>query len=383
MHTQQVSDVKTVESGHLEQLRLIAFYLPQYHPIPENDAWWGKGFTEWTNVTKAKPLFKGHYQPHLPADLGFSDLRLPEVRQAQADLAREHGIYGFCYYHYWFNGRRILERPFNEVLESGKPDFPFCLCWANENWTRVWDGQDKQLLLEQKYSEEDDRLHIRSLVDAFRDKRYIRIDGKPVFLVYRTAKMTNPLQTASIWREEARKLGIGEIFLCRVESFSGDGMNLDPAQIGFDAAVEFQPDGRYVAAPLYKHRFWHILRKFGLSSMVYEQNNVFSYPEFVENNITLKNDPTYKFFPCVTPQWDNSARRKTGATIFKDSTPELYEKWLKFTIEKFIPNSPQENLVFINAWNEWGEGNHLEPCQRWGKSYLEATKRAIMAVKQA
>lgn len=382
MH-KQGSDIKTVQSGYLEQLRLIAFYLPQYHPIPENDAWWGKGFTEWTNVTKAKSLFPGHNQPHLPADLGFYDLRLPEARQAQADLAREYGIYGFCYYHYWFNGRRILEHPFKEVLESGKPDFPFCLCWANENWTRVWDGQDKQLLLEQKYSEEDDRLHIRSLVDAFRDKRYIRIDGKPVFLVYRTTKMPNPLKTASIWREEARKLGIGEIFLCRVESFSGDFMNLDPAQIGFDAAVEFQPDGRYFGVPLYKNHLWRLVRKFGLSSMAYEHNNIVSYPELVENNITRKNNPPYDFFPCVTPQWDNSARRKTGATILKDSTPELYEKWLKFAIEKFRSSSPEKKLIFINAWNEWGEGNHLEPCQRWGLSYLEATRRAVMAVHKA
>ncbi|MDJ0634982.1 MAG: glycoside hydrolase family 99-like domain-containing protein [Xenococcaceae cyanobacterium MO_188.B29] len=183
-------------------IKAIAFYLPQYHPIPENDKWWGKGFTEWTSVAKAKPLFKDHYQPHLPADLGFYDLRLPEVRQAQADLAREYGIYGFCYYHYWFNGKRLLERPFNEVLESGKPDFPFCLCWANENWTRRWDGQDREILIEQKYSVVDDREHIKSLISAFKDPRYIKIDGKPLFLIYRVNSLPDPSLTQKIWREE-------------------------------------------------------------------------------------------------------------------------------------------------------------------------------------
>ena len=197
-------------------IRLIAFYLPQFHPIPENDEWWGKGFTEWTNVVRARPLFPGHYQPHIPADLGFYDLRLPEARQAQADLAREYGIGGFCYYHYWFNGRRLLSQPLDKVLASGKPDFPFCLCWANEDWTRAWDGRDKTILMRQQYCEEDDRQHIRWLVNVFRDKRYIRIGDKPIFLVYRATRIPDPLKTTSIWREEARKMGIGEIFLCRV-----------------------------------------------------------------------------------------------------------------------------------------------------------------------
>jgi hypothetical protein len=192
-------------------VRLIAFYLPQFHPIPENDDWWGKGFTEWRNVVQAKPLFPGHYQPHLPADLGFYDLRVPETRQAQADLAREYGIHGFCYYHYWFKGRRLLERPFNEVLTSGQPDFPFCLCWANESWTRAWDGQSGVILMKQEYSEEDDYQHIRWLSNVFRDKRYIRYEGKPLFLVYRVRDLPNPLQTTEIWRNEARRAGIGEL----------------------------------------------------------------------------------------------------------------------------------------------------------------------------
>jgi lipopolysaccharide biosynthesis protein len=355
-------------------VRAIAFYLPQYHPIPENDEWWGKGFTEWTNVTKAKPLFPDHYQPHLPADLGFYDLRLPEVRQAQADLAREYGIYGFCYYHYWFNGKRLLERPFNEVLATGKPDFPFCLCWANENWTRRWDGQEKNILMQQIYTEEDDRLHIRELAKAFHDPRYIRVDGKPLFLVYRATKIPNPLKTTQIWREEALKLGIGEIFLSRVESFPDE--HTDPKLIGFDAAVEFQPDWGNRGKPLQSRKRWDIARRLGLAHQVYADNKIYDYKAVIESMLS-KPKPAYLRFPCITPSWDNTPRRQTDATILKDSTPELYEYWLKTTIGNNLSDTQNSKLIFINAWNEWAEGNHLEPCQKWGRAYLEATRRAL------
>ncbi|MDH6058050.1 glycoside hydrolase family 99-like domain-containing protein [Umezakia ovalisporum] len=352
-------------------IRAIAFYLPQYHPIPENDEWWGKGFTEWTNVTKAKPLFKDHYQPHLPADLGFYDLRLPETRQGQADLAREYGIHGFCYYHYWFNGKRLLERPFNEVLESGKPDFPFCLCWANENWTRRWDGQDQEILAEQVYGEESDRLHMQWLVKAFQDPRYIRIDGKPLFLVYRTTKIPNPKQTTEIWREEARRLGVGELFLCRVESFAHE--HQDPTAVGFDAAVEFQPDWSNLPSPV-QGRLRRWLKRLKLIKA--NQPNYYDYSQMVERMLQ-KPSPGYLRFPCVTPSWDNTARRKQGATIFHGSTPEKYELWLRSVLQETVTNPSQKGIVFINAWNEWAEGNHLEPCQRWGHGYLEATRRAL------
>lgn len=340
-------------------IRLIAFYLPQYHPIPENNEWWGLGFTEWTNVTKAQPLFDGHYQPHLPADLGYYDLRLPETRQAQADLAKAHGIYGFCYYHYWFNGKQLLERPFSEVLASGQPDFPFCLCWANENWTRAWDGLDRHVLIEQKYGPEDDRQHIRWLASAFRDKRYIRIDDKPLFLVYRISKFPNPLRTANIWREEAQKMGLGDLYLCTVESLLDD--RVDPTRIGFDAAVEFQPDWLNLGSPL---------------QQTDQNNRIYDYPSLVERMLQ-RTEIAYKRFPCVTPGWDNTARRIKDAIIFKDSTPEQYQAWLEAVIKKFKPASPSENLVFINAWNEWAEGAHLEPCQKWGRAYLVATQKAL------
>lgn len=361
-------------------IRLIAFYLPQFHPIPENDEWWGRGFTDWTNVVRARPLFPGHYQPHIPADLGFYDLRLPEARQAQADLAREYGVYGFCYYHYWFNGKRLLESPLDKVLASGRPNFPFCLCWANEDWTRVWDGRDKSVLIEQRYCPEDDRQHIRWLVNVFRDERYIRTEDKPVFLVYRATRIPDPLKTTSIWREEARKMGVGEIFLCRVESFHDE--HDDPTKIGFDAAVEFQPDWINLGIPLRRRTFWHWARKLGLSSRAYQDNLIYDYPSIVEIMLQ-RSAPPYKRFPCVMPSWDNTPRRKTGAVIFKNSSPDRYEKWLKSVMEKLRPGNPEENFAFVNAWNEWGESCHLEPCQKWGRAYLEATRRAIMNVSES
>ena len=360
-------------------IRSIAFYLPQYHPIPENDRWWGKGFTEWTNVSKAKPLFPNHYQPHQPADLGFYDLRLPEARQAQADLATMYGIHGFCYYHYWFTGKRLLERPFEDVLASKEPDFPFCLCWANENWTRRWDGKDEDILAGQVYSEEDDRQHLRYLAQAFQDPRYIRIDGKPLFLVYRASEIPDPLATAKTWRDEAHQLGIGDIHLVRVESFPEE--HQDPQSIGFDACVEFQPDWGNLGLPLQTGRKWSVRRTLKLAEPAYGNNNIYDYATIVERMLA-KPPATYKRFPCVTPAWDNAARRKDGnATILHDSTPELYERWLNTVVQRELSNPASDRIVFINAWNEWAEGNHLEPCQKWGHAYLEATQRVLKTAK--
>lgn len=341
-----------------EPARLIAFYLPQYHPIPENDKWWGQGFTDWDNVKKAKSLFSGHHQPHMPTELGYYDLRDPAVREAQADLAKDHGIHGFCYYHYWFNTQRLLERPFSEVLVSGKPDFPFCLCWANENWTRAWDGRHHDVLIKQHYNSTDDLSHIRRLIDTFRDERYIRVDGKALFLVYRVSLLPRPLETTAIWREEAAKNGI-ELYLCAVESLAAD--RDDPAKFGFDASVEFQPDWFSLGSP---------------SRRVGKRNAIYEY-EAVVKNMLKRPEPPYKQFPCVTPGWDNSARRQKEATILHGSTPDMYQHWLESVIQNLKPSHPDENLVFINAWNEWAEGAHLEPDQKWDRAYLEATKGAL------
>ncbi|MBQ0720406.1 MAG: glycoside hydrolase family 99-like domain-containing protein [Gammaproteobacteria bacterium] len=361
----------------MTEIRAISFYLPQYHPVPENDEWWGKGFTEWTNVTRATPKFNGHYQPHLPEELGFYDLRLPETRQAQADLAREHGIHGFCYYHYWFNGRRILEQPFNEVLESQKPDFPFCLCWANENWTRAWDGNNRDVLLQQNYSHQDDIDHIRSLIPAFKDKRYIRINNKPLFLVYRSHLLPNPIETARIWREEAEAAGLEGIYLARVEDYESVKAGISAKEINFDADVEFPPFSWSMGNVMFRSPLEKILCKLGILPKQLIQNTIIDYEDMAQG---ILNRPASKSvrFPGVSPSWDNSARRKIGANIFTDSSPAKYQAWLEKATEKAVLNpSNDEHIVFINAWNEWAEGNHLEPDLKWGNQYLKATQQAL------
>lgn len=223
--------------------RLLAFYLPQFHPIPENDAWWGQGFTEWTNVAGAKPLFRGHYQPHLPADLGYCDLRVPEVREHQAALARQYGIHAFCYYHYWFHGKRLLERPFQEVLDTGRPDFPFCLCWANEPWSRQWLGQSRHVLMDQRHSPEDDRSHARWLCRALEDPRYFRVRGRPVLLVYRPARLPEPHATAARFREEVERAGLPDPWLVGVDAHCGSRLAPDRVRRGAEirAATQCEP----------------------------------------------------------------------------------------------------------------------------------------------
>jgi 2-polyprenyl-3-methyl-5-hydroxy-6-metoxy-1,4-benzoquinol methylase len=341
--------------------KALAFYLPQYHPIPENDEWWGKGFTEWTNVTRAKPLFPGHYQPHVPGELGYYDLRLPEVREAQAALAREHGISGFIYYHYWFHGKRLLERPFEEVLASGSPDFPFALCWANEEWTRNWDAQTGTVLMPQEFGDEDDLAHIRYLAEAFKDERYITIDGRPLMLVYRPQQLPDPKRTFQIWRDEAKKLGIPDLYLCYVESWGPPPGG--PQAFGMDASVGFMPvTGDQVFTPVDGTRGQRII----------------DYPSSVEKQMRRPPPASYKRFPSVMVGWDNTARRPYGATIFKDATPDAYERWLDWTVQTVARVPEEENYVFIVAWNEWAEGNHLEPDQRYGRAWLEATKAVLV-----
>ena len=341
--------------------KALAFYLPQYHPIPENDEWWGKGFTEWTNVTRTKPSFPGHYQPHVPTELGYYDLRLPEVREAQAQLAREHGISGFVYYHYWFNGKRLLERPFDEVLESGSPDFPFALCWANEEWTRNWDAMTGTVLMPQEFSAEDDLAHAQYLIKAFKDPRYIKIDGRPLMLVYRPQQLPDPRRTFQIWRDEAMKQGIPDLYICYVESWGPPPGG--PERYGMDASVGFMPvTGEQIFTPVEGTR----------------GHRVIDYWSSIEKQMRRPPPKDYKRFPSVMTGWDNSARRPYGATIFEGARPDLYEHWLDWTVRTVADVPEEENYLFIVAWNEWAEGNHLEPDQRFGRAWLEATKTILV-----
>ncbi|CAH0497935.1 glycoside hydrolase family 99-like domain-containing protein [Novosphingobium sp. CECT 9465] len=360
-----------------DDVKAIAIHLPQYHPVPENDAWWGKGFTEWTNVTRARPLFPRHPQPHLPADLGFYDMRLPETRDAQAALAREYGISAFCYYHYWFGGKRILERPVNDIVASGKPDFPFCLCWANENWTRTWDGQDTSVLLAQNYGPEDDAAHFAALLPVFSDSRYLRVDGKIAFFVYRPDQLPDARSTTDNWRDLARKAGLGEIFL---GAFMTSPFDMEAG--GFDVAVEFAPN-KYTAPSStgirrLLTRIW--CRMFARIRGA-RQAAIHLYDDLA-SSMASSSPPTGvapdRWLRCVTPGWDNSARKKIRPLIFIGATPERYGRWLREMVSWTRKNAPAgRRFVFINAWNEWAEGNHLEPDQRTGHANLKATAQAI------
>ena len=354
-------------------IRSIAFYLPQFHPIPENDEWWGEGFTDWANVAAAKPLFPGHPQPDLPGELGYYDLRDARVREVQADLATRYGIDAFCYYHYWFAGRRLLDQPFDAVLASGKPDLPFCLCWANEPWSRMWDGGRHDILIDQEYPPDDDRRHIDWLIDAFRDDRYVRVDGKPLFLVYRAGMLPDAPATTRLWRERAAQAGLPGLFLCRVEShFERD----DPRPLGFDAAVEFQP--AFGAGLSARQRFppRRVLARLKLAPRTSSYVAV-EYADLVRKMLG-RAQPDFLRFPCVTPGWDNSPRRPEGdAFLLTGSTPERFAGWVAEVARRLRTAPPERRLLFVNAWNEWGEGCHLEPSERWGVAYLEAFAKAM------
>jgi lipopolysaccharide biosynthesis protein len=350
--------------------RLIAFYLPQFHPIPENDGWWGKGFTEWTNVARARPLFRGHYQPHLPADLGFYDLRLPETRQAQAELAEAYGVEGFCYWHYWFHGKRLLERPFNEVLSSSQPDFPFCLAWANEPWSRRWLGEERDVLQQQTYSLEDDRNHIRWLVQAFADPRYIQVRGRPMFLVYRPCDLPEPGRTTDLFRGECVRHGLPEPYLLGI---NGHHPDVDYRDLGFDGTLDFRPElGALPDSLEDRARLSRFLRnvRAGVASA---KLKVYDYRAALRLMTKHRRFPVH---PCIVVGWDNTPRRGHNGIIMINSSPEAFESGLSALVWAQMGKPYEDRLVFVNAWNEWAEGNHLEPDLKNGRGYLEAARRA-------
>lgn len=367
-----------------KNIKIITFYLPQYHSIPENDLWWGKDFTDWINVKKSKPRYLGHYQPHIPSELGYYDLSDENIRIKQADLASEYGISAFCYYHYWFNGKMLLEKPFNEVLKSGKPDFPFCLCWANENWTRRWDGLDSEILMKQDYVKYDAEEHIKWLSDAFKDNRHIKINGKPLFLIYNLSSIPDSKSIIDKWRVLIKKYGFDDIYLCSVQSIHNKLSESETIQSGIDAIVEFIPssEGKVPkkVSGLPRYFTFRLINKlieiFKLSKFIKKLpvTIIHDYKKF--SVMRMNKSYTEKTFPCVIPSWDNSARKRVSAS-YQNENPELFKKWLIRSFQKVVSYENEEQIIFINAWNEWAEGCHLEPDQKNGRMFLNAVKEAL------
>ncbi|GAB3348455.1 glycoside hydrolase family 99-like domain-containing protein [Lysobacter tyrosinilyticus] len=348
---------------------LVAFYLPQFHAIPENDAWWGKGFTEWRNVTRALPQFEGHAQPRLPGDLGFYDLRNPQVMRDQAKLAREYGIGAFCFYFYWFGGKTLLEAPLQQWLDDPSIEQPFCLCWANENWSRRWDGRADDVLIAQAHDADDDLAFIAHATRYLRDPRYLRHEGKPLLLVYRPGLLPDAAATAKRWRAWCRDNGVGEIHLAYVQSFD----SVNPAQIGFDAAVEFPPNLSTPPSLSAQQRL--INPDF--------DGDVVDWRELARD-YESRSLPAYPLFPGVNCGWDNEPRRAGRGRVLAHASPHRYGQWLRRTItERLGATAPDRRLVFINAWNEWAEGAVLEPDARLGHAWLQATRDALIAATHA
>lgn len=364
--------------------RIIAFYLPQYHPFKENDEWWGKGFTEWTNVTKAKPLFRGHYQPKLPSDLGFYDLRVPDVREEQARLAKEAGIEGFCYWHYWFEGHELMERPFWEMVQSGKPDFPFCIGWANETWkSKMWnkDGSlavGTKILIEQTYSDEDDVLHFQKLLPVFNDKRYIRVDGMPLVFIHRGEHL--PEKTITIWNRLAKENGLGGIhFVGRMHPLNNADINGTLQYLlnkGFNGVCIPKLGLEYNSSRISK--YWSELISFFMHNGC---RHVVDYGKEMSSHLDFDLYSNYSYYPTVYPNWDHSPRSGKSRLILINSTPEKFKNHLVKVLELIKHKPADRQIVFIKSWNEWGEGNYLEPDQKFGTGYIDALRAVLSTYK--
>ncbi len=352
-------------------VRLIAYYLPQFHSIPENDIWWGRGFTEWTNVTKALPRFKGHYQPHLPGELGFYDLRQPQILERQAELVRGYGLEGLCFHYYWFGGKTLLDTPIRLLLDHPEIDLPFCINWANENWSRRWDGSDEEVLISQAHSAADDIAFAVSLEPLFRDPRYIRINGRPLLMVYRPKILPNARETVGLWRTHFRAVGLGDPYIVMAQVY-GD---VDPRPYGMDAAAGFPPHNTGVDDINHRDALIHFDSEY--------RGQVVDYADLSAGAIA--NQPSaFRFFPGVCPSWDNEARRPGKGLSFVGATPAAYHSWLTAACENtFAVPDASERIVFINAWNEWAEGAHLEPDRHFGYAYLIETARVMAKLSGA
>ena len=359
-----------------DKIKSIALYLPQFHPVPENDEWWGKGFTEWTNVTKAKPLYKGHFQPRLPADLGFYDLRVEEAREAQAMLAKEYGIYGFCYWHYWFGGKRIIERPLMEVVKSGKPDFPFCIAWANQTWSGTWHGlSNKRVLIEQTYpGREDYEAHFYAMLGTLRDDRYIEINGHKLVFVLRPTEIPDPGFFTSTWQELALKEGLKGLHFVGMHT----SPEWDPRSHGFNASVEAYPPLERLRDPTIADKLAHRMFNVNLVELKrkkLKQPWILPYRNYVERY--PYHDIKEHEYPLVYPGWDNTPRCGADGWLLEGSTPDLFES-LCVKAFRETENKPEgEKIVIIKSWNEWAEGNYMEPDREFGHKYLQAFSKAL------
>ena len=377
--------------------RVIALYLPQFHRVKENDEVWGKGFTEWTNVAKARPQFRGHMQPQLPSELGFYDLRMDEVREEQAQLAKKYGIEGFCYWHYWFGkGKRILEMPFNRVVETGKPDFPFCLSWANHSWsTSTWNDakkvkDDVEFLKQEYLGEEDYREHFYALLPAFKDKRYITVDGKLLFSIFDPVSFPDEELKLfmKVWNDLARENGLkGFHFVAKIASVakltdpdfkerlkSGYAPTFDKyLDMGFDAIWT----NNMRRAEILSKGFFRIWLKRALyHGLKIRTIDKYKYKDIV-NNYFSETDTKENIYPTIVPRWDKTPRQGNMASIYYQGSPELFEKHVRDALEAVKNKAPQHQIIFLQAWNEWGEGNYIEPDTVYGRGYLEALKRAL------
>lgn len=353
-------------------IKPLAFYLPQFHPIAENDKWWGPGFTEWTNVAKAKPLFRGHQQPIIPADLGFYDLRLHQTRLDQAEMAKKYGVYGFIYYHYWFgNGKMILEKPLEEVLELKTPDFPFCICWANHSWSKTWTNEEQTILVKQEYlGDEDIRQHVTYLSKFFQDPRYIKVNEAPLMMIF-DVKIDDIEDVLKKYKEEARKLGIPDIHFMASNVCPDD---LDLRSMGFDSKVSnaySKALGEEIAAQSILKKVQHKIR----------QATNKNFPKIIDYkkvsariNLISGNVDTY---PMVLTNWDNTPRKENQGFILQNATPELFKKNLQISIDYLKSANLPENFIILKSWNEWAEGNILEPDTRNGYAFLEALKEVL------
>lgn len=361
---------------HKSDIKIFAFYLTQYYPTIENDTWWGKGVTEWNNVCRAVPQFVGHYQPRQPGELGFYDLRLKDNLKRQAELARIYGIFGFCFYYYWFDGRRLLEKPLDLFVNSPDIELPFCLCWANESWRSTFSsGSAETILVEQKKSMTSYKNFIKDFVKYLRDKRYYSIDGKKVILVYRPQDIPNPKEVLDYWRQYCLQNDYGELYLIGIWR-AGEPYNL--IDKGFDAAVEFQAASlfQYIKDDLINDQLQVVGNDYTA--------DIYSYKNLIEKEIYRKNFNIKHLYHSIFPMWDNTPRRNNhGALIFHESTPHLYKKWLKDIIKDNMQRKDiDDNMAFLNSWNEWGEGSYIEPDKYFGYAYLQATKEAIEEMRK-